>query len=201
MRCFCWLMRRLYLLLVICAGVCQTVRSESVEWFTDAEAAQAKAKEENKLVLLDFTGSDWCMWCKKLKREVFDKPEFAQFAQSKLVLVEVDFPQHKTLPEAQQQANARLDKTYGINSYPTVILLNPDGKQVGRMGYVFGGASAFIAKLERKVARTKAKASVGFGGRGSPGPEPRRPRKPVTCDRKRAELEVWKNNSVIRESS
>src|SRR5882762_4370711 len=152
-------MRRLFLLLAFCAGVCQ-VRSESVEWFTDAEAAQAKAKVENKLVLLNFTGSDWCIWCQRLKRDVFDKPEFAQFAQSKLVLVEVDFPQHKTLPEAQKQANARLDKTYRINSYPTIILLDPDGKIVARMGYVFGGASAFIAKLERKVARTKAKTSV-----------------------------------------
>jgi thioredoxin-related protein len=147
-------MRRLFLLLAFCAGICQ-VRSENVEWFTDAEAAQAKAKAENKLILLNFTGSDWCIWCKKLKRDVFDKPEFAQFAQSKLVLVEVDFPQHKTLPEAQQQANAQLDKTYRINSYPTIILLDPDGKQIGRMGYAFGGASSFIAKLEKKVAKSQ----------------------------------------------
>jgi thioredoxin-related protein len=164
-------MRRLFFLLVMCA-VCQTVRSESVEWFTDAEAAQAKAKAENKLVLLDFTGSDWCIWCKKLKRDVFDKPEFAQFAESKLVLVEVDFPQHKTLTDAQQQANARLEKTYGINSYPTIILLDSDGKQVARMGYVFGGASAFIAKLERKVARAKAKTSVAEAAQ-APSPEGR----------------------------
>jgi protein disulfide-isomerase len=153
-------MRRLFLLLAICAAVCQTVRSENVEWFTDAEAAQAKAKEEDKLVLLNFTGSDWCMWCQRLKRDVFDKPEFAQFAQTKLVLVEVDFPQHKTLPEAQQHANARLDKAYHINSYPTIILLDSDGRQIGRMGYLFGGASSFIAKLEKKVAKTKAKTSV-----------------------------------------
>jgi len=152
-------MRRLFLLLAFCAGVCQ-VRSESVEWFTDAEAAQAKAKVENKLVLLNFTGSDWCIWCQRLKRDVFDKPEFAQFAQSKLVLVEVDFPRNKTLAEAQKQANARLDKTYRINSYPTIILLDPHGKIIGRMGYLFGGASAFIAKLEKKVARTKTKTSV-----------------------------------------
>ena len=162
-------MRRLFLFLVVCAGICQTVRSENVEWFTDAAAAQAKAKEQDKLVLLDFTGSDWCIWCKKLKREVFDKPEFAQFAQSRLVLVEVDFPQHKTLPKAQQQANSQLDKTYGISSYPTIIVLDADGKQVARMGYVFGGASAFIAKLEKKVARTKAKTSVAMGD--SCGPE------------------------------
>src|SRR5262249_40042409 len=107
-------MRRLFLLLATCAAVCQTVRSENLEWFTDAQAAQAKAKEEDKLVLLNFTGSHWCVWCQRLKRDVFDKPEFAQYAQSKLVLVEVDFPQHKSLSEAQQQANARLDKTYHI---------------------------------------------------------------------------------------
>jgi thioredoxin-related protein len=152
-------MRRLFVLLALCA-VCQTLRSENVEWFTDAEAAQAKAKEENKLVLLDFTGSDWCIWCQRLKRNVFDDPEFAKYAKSNLVLVEVDFPQHKTIPEAQQQANARLDKTYGINSYPTIIVLGADGKQVARMGYVFGGASSFIRKLEKKVARAKAKTSV-----------------------------------------
>jgi len=152
----------LLLAIVICTGVSQTVWSESVEWFTDARAAQAKAKEENKLVLLDFTGSDWCGWCKKLKKQVFDKPEFAQFAQSKLVLVEVDFPRYKTLPEAQKEANDLLDRTYGINSYPTIILLSQDGKELDRMGYVFGGAAGFIAKLE-KVMKTKtpaAKATV-----------------------------------------
>jgi protein disulfide-isomerase len=147
-------MRRLFFLLVLCTGVCLTARSENVEWFTDAQAAQAKAKAENKLVLLDFTGSDWCGWCKRLKKNVFDKPEFAEFAQSKLVLVEVDFPHNKTLPQAQQEANARLDKTYGIDSYPTIILLDPEGKQVGRMGFVFGGPSAFIAKLE-KITKAK----------------------------------------------
>src|SRR5215831_4077508 len=139
-------MRRFCLLLAICAGFCEAGRSESVEWFTDVRAAQAKAKEANKLVLLDFTGSDWCVWCKRLKREVFDKPEFSQFARSRLVLVEVDFPLNKTLPEAQKQTNAGLEKTYGIRSYPTIILLDPEGKQVARIGYVFGGAAGLIAK-------------------------------------------------------
>src|SRR5215510_9568275 len=111
-------MKRLFLLILICAG--QAVRGESVEWLTDARAAQGKAKEENKLVLLDFTGSDWCGWCIKLKREVFDQPEFVQYARSKLVMVEVDFPHQKTLSHAQQQANAKLQRTYGITGYPTI---------------------------------------------------------------------------------
>src|SRR5215510_5062596 len=98
-------MKRLFLLILICAG--QAVRGESVEWLTDARAAQNKAKAENKLVLLDFTGSDWCGWCIKLKREVFDQPEFAQFAGSRLVMVTVDFPKNQTLSFAQQHANAK----------------------------------------------------------------------------------------------
>jgi len=161
--------RKLLLLVIICAGLGQTVWSQTVEWLTDAQAAQVRAKEENKLVLLDFTGSDWCIWCKKLKREVFDKPEFAQFAQSRLVLVEVDFPRNKTLTEAQKQANAQLDKTYGIDSFPTIILLNSDGKQVGRMGYVFGGVNSFISKVE-KVTRTKTPVA-----KMAPGPKPQKP--------------------------
>jgi protein disulfide-isomerase len=166
--------RILSLLLLICAG--QTARSQSAEWLTDAAAAQSKARQENKLVLLDFTGSDWCSWCIKLKREVFDQPEFARFAQSRLVLVTVDFPHVQTLPQLQQHANARLEQTYGVHSYPTIVLLNQDGKQVGRMGYVSGGPAAFIAKLEQVAGMNRNKPAAQ-----APKPvEPEKPRKPVT---------------------
>jgi thioredoxin-related protein len=170
-------MRRVFLFvgMVICAS--QTARSQGLEWLTDAEAAQAKAKAENKLVLLDFTGSDWCGWCMKLKREVFDQPEFAQYAQSKLVMVVVDFPKTQTLPQHQQRANLALSHTHHVNSYPTLVLLNADGKQVGRMGYVSGGPSAFIVKLEQEIAK-KTPGSVS-PGRSSVVSEPEKPRKPV----------------------
>jgi len=169
-------MRRLILLIILgCIG--QPAWSENLEWLTDASAAQEKAKRENKLVLLDFTGSDWCGWCMKLKSEVFDKPEFAQFANANLVLVEVDFPHHKAMAHSQQQANAQLDKTYHITGYPTIIVLNPDGRQAGRMGYVSGGPAAFIEKLaglERSAKTSAASAPT------RPAPEPERPHKPVT---------------------
>jgi protein disulfide-isomerase len=167
-------MKRLFLLIVMAACAGQMGRSQSVEWLTDAHAAQGKAKEENKLVLLDFTGSDWCNWCVKLKREVFDQPEFTQFAHSRLVMVTVDFPKHQTLSHAQQQANDQLKHTYHVSSYPTIVLLNQDGKQVGRTGYVAGGPTAFIAKIE-SLAATKTPVS-----RPVPEPKPEKPRKPVT---------------------
>ena len=78
------------------------------EWLTDVHAALNKAAAEHKYVLLDFTGSDWCGWCKKLKAEVFDQPEFIAFAKDNLVLVEVDFPRQKQLSAAQQEANNAL---------------------------------------------------------------------------------------------
>ena len=79
--------------LVLC-GSTLSGRCE-LQWLTDTKTALEKARQENKAVLLDFTGSDWCGWCMKLKSEVFDQPEFAQFAQANLVLVEVDFPKRK----------------------------------------------------------------------------------------------------------
>jgi thioredoxin-related protein len=159
------------LLVALCFG--QVVRVRGVEWLTDAAAAQAKAKEENKLVLLDFTGSDWCGWCIKLKREVFDQPDFGRYAQSKLVMVEVDFPHNKALSAGQQQANARLQQNYRITGYPTLILLDGDGKQVGQMGYVPGGPSAFIAKLQ------KTTGAQGAVVKTEEPAEPEKPKRPV----------------------
>jgi thioredoxin-related protein len=104
-------------------------------WLTDVAKAQAQAKAENKLVLLDFTGSDWCRWCVKLKKEVFSTPEFTEYAQKNLVLVEVDFPKHKAIPEAEKSAHKALAQKYGVRGFPTIILLDGAGKQVAQLGF------------------------------------------------------------------
>lgn len=123
--------------------------SAAPEWLTDVPAAQLKAKAANKLVLLDFTGSDWCGWCIKLNNEVFSKPEFEVYAQKNLVLVEVDFPRNKKQTEAQKKANQELQEKYSIEGYPTIIVLNAEGKKVGQLGYMAGGPKAFLAALEK----------------------------------------------------
>ena len=125
------------------------VNAAASEWLTDLPKAQAKAKEEKKMVLLDFTGSDWCGWCIKLHNEVFSKPEFAEYARKNLVLVEVDFPRKKQLSTAQKKANAALQKKYSIEGYPTIIVLNGEGKEIGKLGYMPGGPKAFIGELEK----------------------------------------------------
>ena len=120
-----------------------------LQWMTDLPQAQQKAKAENKLVMMDFTGSDWCGWCIKLNKEVFSKPEFVEYAGKNLVSVEIDFPRRKEQIAALRKANQALQQKYKIEGYPTIIVLNGDGEKIGELGYQPGGPTAFIAELEK----------------------------------------------------
>jgi thioredoxin-related protein len=119
-------------------------------WLTDYKQAQEQAKASNKLVLLDFTGSDWCGWCIKLDKEVFSKPAFKDYADKNLVLVAVDFPRAKEQSASVKQQNQELAARYKVEGFPTIIILNGDGRKVWEYpGYFPDGASAFIAELEK----------------------------------------------------
>ena len=117
-------------------------------WGDDYEKGLAQAKAEKKLLVLDFTGSDWCGWCIKLDKEVFSKKEFKDYAKDNLVLVEVDFPQTKKLAKKVKDQNDKLQAQYGIKGYPTIVVLNGEGKKVGELGYQEGGPGPFTAKLD-----------------------------------------------------
>src|SRR5579872_6629548 len=106
-------MKRWMICLFLILAACQRCVAE-VEWLTDLPTALEKARAEDKAVLLDFTGSDWCGWCMKLKREVFDQGEFATFAQANLILVEVDFPHRKSQSQEEKKANQQLAQRFGI---------------------------------------------------------------------------------------
>jgi thioredoxin-related protein len=141
-------MKHLMIGLIACWTVVQTCIAEPA-WMTDLAKAQEKAKTEKKLVMLDFTGSDWCGWCIKLHKEVFSTADFAEYAKDNLVLVEVDFPQKKKQSAAQKKANEALQGKYKVEGYPTIIVLNAEGKKVGQLGYQPGGPKPFIAQLEK----------------------------------------------------
>ncbi|MEO7299545.1 MAG: thioredoxin family protein [Verrucomicrobiota bacterium] len=140
-------MKKLALCLLTCFTVFQL--KADLAWMTDLPKAQAQAKTGKKLVMLDFTGSDWCGWCIKLNKEVFNTPEFAEYAKKNIVPVEVDFPRKKAQSAAVKTANHALQSKYGVKGYPTIIVLDGDGKKVGEMGYMKGGPKAFIAELEK----------------------------------------------------
>jgi protein disulfide-isomerase len=118
-------------------------------WLDDLEKAKAQAKAENKKILLDFTGSDWCGWCKKLDKEVFSQQAWKDYAAKHLVLVEVDFPRSFQLPEATKKQNEELAKKFKIQGYPTIIITTASGNKRGELGYVEGGPEAFIKELKK----------------------------------------------------
>src|SRR6266576_2275839 len=139
-------MKKIAIGLIACWALLQA-GAEELQWLTDLPKAQAQAKKENKLVMLDFTGSDWCGWCIKLNKDVFSKPEFAKYAKENLVLVEVDFPRRKEQSEEMKKANQALQEKYKIEGYPTIIVLNGDGKKVGDLSYM-DSPKPFISKLD-----------------------------------------------------
>jgi thioredoxin-related protein len=141
-------MKTLLTCLLACWAVTYAGAAE-LGWLTDLSKAQEAARAGKKMVMLDFTGSDWCGWCIKLNKEVFSTDEFARYAKDNLVLVEVDFPQKKEQSAAQKKANRDLEKKYKVEGYPTIIVLNAEGKKIGELGYQPGGPKPFIAQLEK----------------------------------------------------
>ena len=128
----------------------------AADWPTDYAKALETAKRENKRVLLDFTGSDWCGPCIQLNKRAFSRPEFISYAEKNLVLVEIDYPQRKKQSPALVKQNERLAKQYGIEEkgYPTLVLLDPAGKIVRELsGYDGETAADLIAWIEGKGKR------------------------------------------------
>ena len=118
------------------------------QWSTDLQAAQKLAEKEDKAILVNFSGSDWCGWCKKLDREVFRQEKFLKFAEEELVLVQVDFPRYKKLSPDLQKANEKLAQKYGVQGFPTVLILDAKDKVLLRTGFQPGGASSYIDHLK-----------------------------------------------------
>lgn len=106
------------------------------EWTMDFDAAKKLAAEKNKPLFINFTGSDWCGWCKLMDRNVFAKPEWQAYAKANLVLVWIDFPNDETLvPVELAPRNQALSKEFDVKGYPTYIVLESDGKtRLGRLG-------------------------------------------------------------------
>lgn len=131
-------------------------------WEVDLEKAQAISVKTGKPILANFTGTDWCGWCIKLKKEVFVKDEFIKWANENFVLLEVDFPKRVALPENIKQQNQQLAQAFGVRGYPTIwaftISTNAETgkseiKGLATTGYAAGGPEGWIKDLETKMAQ------------------------------------------------
>ena len=132
------------------------------KWYTDLDEAKAVAVKENKPLLVDFTGSDWCGFCIKLHAEVFDKPEFEEFAKG-YVLVELDFPNKKPQPAEEKAKNKATQAKFAVSGFPTILLLDAKtGEAYGRQsGYGPGtGPKAYLEKLSAFKNTPEGRASM-----------------------------------------
>ena len=119
----------------------------AAEWMTDLEAAKAKAAAENKAVLVDFTGSDWCGWCIRLRKQVLDTPAFEQYAKDKFVFMEVDVPRNPKFDKELRARNEKLCDQYGVDGFPTILVLTPQGDVVGG----FSGYKSSVAAAAKSL--------------------------------------------------
>lgn len=125
--------------------------AEGVKWTEDFGAAKEQAAKEKKALLVLFTGSDWCGWCVKLNKEVFTKKEFIEYAEKNLVLFKADFPRGIEQTEAIKKQNKQLAEEYDIEGFPTVFLLDKDGKKLEKTGYRHGGPVAYVDFLKKAI--------------------------------------------------
>ena len=120
-------------------------------WQTDYKKAQQEAKANNKPLLINFTGSDWCPPCKMLEKEIFSTREFKEYASKNFVLLEIDFPRRKEQSAELARQNQELAMRYHIEVFPSIIVLSSDVKKIGELlGYDPGtSVDAYIAELEK----------------------------------------------------
>jgi thioredoxin-related protein len=117
------------------------------DWEISLEEAQARAVAEEKELLYFFSGSDWCGWCQRLIGEVFSQDLFRSFESNYVVPVLIDFPRHREISEELLERNFELQEEFGIQAYPTIVILTPEGEETFRTGYRPGGAGPYVNHL------------------------------------------------------
>ena len=122
-------------------------------WMTSWDQAAAESKRTGKPILADFTGSDWCIWCKRLKGEVFDTQEFKDWASKNVVLLELDYPSQNKQSAAIQEQNEKLKQKYSIEGYPTVLFLDHKGSELAKYGYDQGGPKVWTKKASEMLKK------------------------------------------------
>ncbi len=139
-----------------------SAQAQELTWHNDLSKASELAIKSKKPLLLFFTGSDWCGWCMRLQKEVLTTPDFAKWAKDNVVLVELDFPRRKQLPDDIKKQNADMEQLFGIRGYPTIWLVTPankDGKvsfdRLGSTGYVAGGPAKWLEGANAILANKK----------------------------------------------
>jgi protein disulfide-isomerase len=122
--------------------------AQNAVWMDNYDAALKLSAQKKIPVLINFTGSDWCYWCKKLDKEVFSQPDFAKYSKSSLILLKVDFPKNIKQTDDVKAFNKELANKFNIEGFPTIVLIDSKGKEINRTGYQEGGAATYVKHLK-----------------------------------------------------
>jgi len=137
--------------ILLAFAVMATAHAAGDGWLTSYSEALKTSQKTGKPVLANFTGSDWCAYCKRLDAEVFSTPEFKKWASKYVVLLKLDYPHYHKLGAAEMKEKADLMAKYGVRGFPTIYFLKADGKAFGMYGYEPGGPLRWTAMADRLV--------------------------------------------------
>ena len=150
-------MKQFLLFIIIVLTQTNNAQTVDLNWHTDLSKAVSVSINEKKPIMLFFTGSDWCGWCMRLKKEVFNHEKFKIWSDDKIILVELDFPRRKKLEPNILNQNRELARIFGVSGYPTCWLVKPqilenskvNFLKLGKLGYVAGGSDKWISVAEK----------------------------------------------------
>ena len=122
-------------------------------WMGDFSQAQQQAKSTHKRILINFSGSDWCGPCIRLRKEILESEKFEQYASSNLVLVRADFPRQKKnqLSKEQMKLNESLAERYNPDGkFPYTVLVDENGKVLKTWdGFPDESPEVFVAEIDK----------------------------------------------------
>ncbi len=150
-------MKQFLVFIIIVLTQTKNAQTVDLNWHTDLSKAVSISLNEKKPIMLFFTGSDWCGWCMRLKKEVFNHEKFKSWSDNKIILVELDFPRRKKLEPNILNQNRELARIFGVSGYPTCWLVKPqilenskvNFLKLGKLGYVAGGTDKWISVAEK----------------------------------------------------
>lgn len=134
-----------------------SVFADTLNWQTDFDQALAMSQKEKKPVFAFFTGSDWCGWCIKLDKEILSKKEMIQYLNKKFILFKADFPRKNQPPRNVMAKNQALMQKYGVEGFPTIIITDSKGVELGKTGYMRGGPAAMKKVLDQYIRKAPEK--------------------------------------------
>jgi hypothetical protein len=154
---------RLWAAVIACVACWAAVGRAADTWLTNYDDALAAAERTGRPVLTVFTGSDWCLHCRNLEEKVLHTETFSRWADGRVVLLVIDLPQ-QGISQEERQARSRVCIKYGVRSFPSTLLIAPDGSRItGQSGYKGQSADAWVAAMEGHLPAIAGKADGQAG--------------------------------------